>query len=290
MKVQEILDKTTQYFKEKGFITPRLDSELILSEALNLSRIELYLHHDRPFSHQELDRCRDLVRRRGLGEPVAYITGKKGFYKNDFFVKPGVLIPRPETESLVDETLNWSRQVNKEAINIIDLGSGSGCVGLSIVSEIPDSRLISVDVSMEAVETTRKNAENLGLESRVRVLNKDVDHLCAEDLDFLEKKVDVVVSNPPYIADESKDLEPFVKQYEPSLALFAGKDGLSCLKNWSQKAKEILNPGGFVCFEIGFDQKESVERIFLELGGFKEFKVGRDLAGRDRWISALKEE
>lgn len=102
--------------------------------------------------------------------------------------------------------------------------------------------------------------------------------------------MDVVVSNPPYIADESKDLEPFVKQYEPSLALFAGKDGLSCLKNWSQKAKEILNPGGFVCFEIGFDQKESVERIFLELGGFKEFKVGRDLAGRDRWISALKEE
>lgn len=290
MKIKEVLDRTTTFFKEKGFSTARLDSELLIAKALNLSRVDLYVQFERPFTEPELETCRDYVRRRGQGEPVAYIVGKKGFYKYDFLVEPGVLIPRPETEMIIDTVLEWAIDRKSDDLRIVDLGSGSGCIGLSLLKEFPASKLIAVDCSSKALEVTQKNAEQLGVSDRLLLLEKSASDITAEDMKDFLGKADIVVSNPPYIEKESEFIETAVKEFEPHEALFADNEGYEYIEKWSHVAESLLEDSGLWCFEIGADQGDRGLGIVSEIEGFTDCRLQRDLSGLDRIISATKKE
>lgn len=278
MTLKDVLEKTTLFFKNKNISSPRLDAELLLADALNISRMEIYLKFDAPLKEKELEKCREHVKRRSQGEPVAYILGYKGFYGEDFFVEPGVLIPRPETEFVVDELKDKFEK--EQTLKVIDLGCGSGCIGLSLKKLFQNSDVELVDVSEKAVSVSQKNANNLNLE--VSITHKDVDSL------ELEKEAyDIVVSNPPYIAKDDKDVCEHVREYEPHEALFAEDNGLYYLKSWSKKAHEALKPGGYLCMEMGYNQAKDLTEFLTKLN-FNEVKVVKDLAGFDRVIVAKK--
>lgn len=278
MTLKDVLDKTTLFFKNKNLPSPRLDAELLLADALKISRMEIYLKFDAPLKEHELELCRAHVKRRSQGEPVAYILGYKGFYGHDFYVEPGVLIPRPETEFVVDELK--SKFESEQKINIIDLGCGSGCIGISLKKLFKNANVELVDVSEEAAKLTTKNAEHLEVE--VKTIHQDV-----EELALNSEHYDIVVSNPPYIAKDDQDVCVNVKEYEPHKALFAEDDGYYFLKAWSKKAHTALKPGGYLCMEMGYNQADELKN-YLESLDFKNIEVIKDLASFDRVILAQK--
>lgn len=289
MQLKEVLQKTTAFFKEKGIASARLDTELLLARALNWDRIKLYMNYDYPLSAQELDACRALVRRRAQGEPVAYILGSRDFYKSTFHVEPGVLIPRPETESIVEEAVAWVRAQNLSAPAVIDFGCGSGCIGLSILKELPNARLLACDISDKAIEVSARNAEQLGVNERVQFRLGDVATLTQDEvLATFGKVADVIVANPPYIASADTAVEPGVRKFEPQEALFSGDNGLAHIRAWAHAAEIALRPGGFVMFEIGSDQGKSGEDAFACLPAFENIRVIKDLAQHDRFIRCTK--
>ncbi|MGZ3743121.1 MAG: peptide chain release factor N(5)-glutamine methyltransferase [Pseudobdellovibrionaceae bacterium] len=295
MKLKEILDKTTQFFKDKKIESPRLDAELLLAYGLNLQRIQLYLKFDQPLTEAELSICRELVRRRVQGEPVAYILGAKEFYGFNFKVNSAVLIPRPETEHLVEAALEWALEQDDYktyAYNIIDLGSGSGCIGLTLLKKLPQAKLIAVDVSEKALEVAKVNAKALEVADRVRFVNKDagdVNGVLAELKDFTNTgKIHILVSNPPYIAPEDKNVEENVKKFEPEIALFAEENGLKFLREWSQKYSPFLDTKAIALMEMGMSQGSAMKKHFENLRVFNKVDVIKDLAGLDRVIRGIK--
>lgn len=278
MTLKEVLDKTTLFFKNKNLPSPRLDAELLLSDALNLSRMEIYLKFDVPLKDKELEKCRDYVKRRSSGEPVAYILGYKGFYGHDFIVKPGVLIPRPETEFVVDELK--SKFSKEDPINIIDLGSGSGCIGISLKKIFKNSSVELVDISKTAIELSLENANKLEVEVSTTCEN-------VEELSLKPSYYDIVVSNPPYIANDDQDVCENVKKHEPHNALYAEDKGYYFLKSWSEKAHLALKPEGYLCMEMGYNQAEVLKQHLQQIG-FKNIEVIKDLSSFDRVILAQK--
>ncbi len=284
MKLKEVLDRTVQFFKDKKIETPRLDTEILLTEALGFkSRVDLYLKFDQPLKEEELAKSRDYVRRRIQGEPVAYIIGKKDFMGFTFKVGPSVLIPRPETELLVEQALAWIEAKQIQNPRILDLGSGSGCIGLSILKKIPEATLVSVDKSADAIETAKKNAEALEVSTRVEFLTGDV-----LSQNFPAAIFDVILANPPYIAENDPEVQPEVRKFEPSIALFAEHNGLYALKSWSEKAKPWLKTPGFMGFEMGWTQANQMKEHFTSLQVFDNVKVIKDLDGHDRHILGEK--
>lgn len=283
MKLKEVLDKSTQFFKDKKIDSPRLDAELLLAHGLKLQRIQLYLKFDQPLSDEELATCRELVRRRVQGEPVAYILENKEFYGLNFKVNSSVLIPRPETEHIVEEALKWIEQNPQDSYQILDLGCGSGCIGLTLLKKIPNSQLIAVDISEKALEVAKANAESLELSERVQFIQAD-----ASQLDRTLPKVDILVSNPPYIATDDKDVEENVKKFEPDIALFANENGLDFLHRWSTKYAPILNQKAIVLMEMGMSQGAEMKKHFQDLKVFSKVDVVKDLAGLDRVIRGEK--
>ncbi len=283
MLLGEILQKTTSFFKEKKIETARLDAELLIADALNLKRIDLYIKFEYPLTETEIQKCRDHVRRRAQQEPVAYILEKKDFFKESFKVKKGVLVPRPETEGLVEEALAWIQRNSLSAPYIADFGSGSGCVGLSILKEMSDQgRLVGVDASELAIENSRENGMKLELK------NFEFIKARIQDFDFGEKPFDVVVANPPYIAKEDSNIQEDVKKFEPHEALFAEDEGYKEIADWAQVAARILRPGGLVAFEIGATQAQKAKKIFADTGQFVLIRSEKDLAGLDRFVFAEK--
>ena len=278
MTVQEVLNRTQKFFKEKGIETARLDAELLLSHSLGWPRMNLYTKFDYPLGQEELSGCRELVRRRSQGEPVAYILEKKAFYNHDFYVNSNVLIPRPDTEVLVEKVLEELSSRKEEELHIADFGSGSGCIGLSLLKELPNSQLTAVDVSKEAIAVAQKNAENLELQERCHWLVKDVNLLGAKDM----KNIDVVVANPPYIDHSDSRLEEDVKNHEPELALFAEDQGMKEICSWTLKAQCLLSAGGLFFCETGDEQKDLVIAFLKENNLFEQTEFYQDLAGRDR--------
>ncbi len=284
MKLKEVLDRTVQFFKDKKIDTPRLDAEILLTEALGYkSRVDLYLKFDQPLSEVELNRSRDFVRRRTQGEPVAYIIGKKDFFGHSFQVNSDVLIPRPETELLVEEALNWQKTHQVSSPRILDLGCGTGCIGLSILEKIEDATLVSVDKSAGALQVARQNAEAMGLADRVEFIESDV-----MNLELKAGEFDIIVSNPPYIAEDDPEVQAEVKKFEPHMALFAPENGLSALLMWSQKARAWLKPSGFMGFEMGWTQGPKMKEHFTRLESFGTVRIVKDLAGMDRHIIGEK--
>jgi release factor glutamine methyltransferase len=291
MTIKEVLDKTTAFFRDKKIETPRLDAELLFSFGLKMDRIQIYMKFDQPLKDDELATLRELVRRRVQGEPVAYILGYREFFGEKFQVSPAVLIPRPESEHLVEEALAFAKK-HPEARTILDLGAGTGCVGLSILKKLPEARLVSVDVSAEALVIAKNNAESLGLTERVRFVHADASQsetILHSYKDFTgQATIDILVSNPPYIAEGDPSVEDGVKKFEPSLALYAKDDGLQLLKTWSRIYASHLSPQSICLMEMGMTQGAAMKDYYNGLGIFNESRVIKDLSGLDRIICGVK--
>lgn len=287
MMLKEILDKTTQFFKDKKIPSARLDAEILLSHGLKLkNRMDLYLKFDQPVGEAELSVCRELVRRRSLHEPVAYIVGSKGFYNHTFKVTPAVLIPRPETELLVEQAFEWLEKNNITKPNVLDLGCGSGCIGLSILAKYPEGQLTMVDISADALAVAKENAEQMKL-SNIRWKQADVGSVDFSD-QLKNEFFDLILANPPYIDIQDSRVEATVKNFEPQTALFAPDQGLQFLKNWSQKMLSHLKQTSMMGFEMGCDQGTEMKNWFQSFNTFADVKVVKDLSSLDRHIIGVK--
>lgn len=273
-----VLEKTTAYFKEKGIESPRLNAELLLCHLLKLKRLELYLKFDRPFADGELEQFRALVRKRGQRMPLQYVTGIAYFRCWEFAVGEGVLIPRPETEIVVDVAIKRSRESG--ARRILDFGAGSGAIAVSLVKEIENAEVIGLERSDAALWYARKNADKNGA---------DFNRLAwthAGTLDSSLGRFDLMVSNPPYIpSKEIPQLQPEVR-FEPTEALDGGPDGLDYYRMFATEVPRILNPGGRLVAEIGFGQQEAIKEIFESAGAWQNMAFHPDLAGIPRVLEA----
>jgi release factor glutamine methyltransferase len=274
--IRALLAATTPWLQKKGSTSARLDAELLLGHALSLSRIGLYMDLDRPLSDDELEACRALVKRRGAGEPVAYLTGQKGFFGLVLAVTKAVLIPRPETERLVELAL--ARLPTDDDGVVIDVGTGSGCIALALLSARKHLRVVATDTSAAALAVARDNAAALGLSDRLTLREGDLLGPCADVRD-----VRLVVSNPPYIVPGSPLLERAVAQFEPALALYGeGDDGLGHHRRLVAAAPALLGPDAAVMVEIGADQGTAA--VGLATAALPRVSIERDLDGHDRVV------
>ncbi len=274
--VRELLQLTIEFLLKKNIATPRLDAELLLSHALSMNRVSLYCSFDRPVSETETSVFRDMIRRRLAYEPVAYILGKKEFYGIEFRVNPSVLIPRPDTETLVEAALNWLK-ANKGA-KVFDIGTGSGAIAITLAIKNPFCSITAGDIAPGAIETAQENAKTHGVDHRV-------DFVTGELFAGQDGPYDLIVSNPPYISPDAKDtLAPDILDHEPGIALFAGNEGLGVIENIIEKASIRLNRGGALMMEIGHDQKEKIYNLVKDLGVFRKTHFENDLAGISRII------
>ena len=263
--VRELIALSSDYLADKGIDSARLNAERLLSDVLGLSRIELYLHSDRPVAGAELASYRELVRRRGLGEPLQTLIGTTGFYSREFKVETGVFIPRPETERLVERVCELLTPVNRRLVapRAVEVGSGSGVIAVSLAAELPALEIWATDVDPRAVELTRRNAERHGVDNRVHALAGD---LLAPVPARLRGHLDLLVSNPPYVrTDELPDL-PVEVQRDPRAALDGGPDGLDAYRALTAAASRWLAPGGWLALEIGADQGEAVSALLAAVG------------------------
>ena len=276
------LDWCTGYLADRGDEHPRRSAEWLLSAATDLSRVELYAFHDRPLTPEERTALRDAVRRRGAGEPLQYVTGEVAFRHLVVKVRPGVLIPRPETEVLVGEALTELAAV--ESPLVADPCTGSGVVALSLAQENPHAHVWASDLSDVAVAVAGENAERLGLADRVVVLGGD---LLAPLPPELSGRLDAVVSNPPYIPSAAlPSLPPEVIGFEPALALDGGPDGLDVFRRLARQSTEWLNSSGFLAVELDESRVRTAGDEALEW--YEEVRVVRDLADRDRVLIAKR--
>ena len=270
----EVLRLSAGYLSEHGSPTPRLDAELLVGHALGLSRIELYTNFDRPLDEPELAACRALLERRGRREPVAYILGRWGFHGLDLAVDGRVLVPRPETEVLVERCLALLEGV--QAPRFADVGTGSGAIALAVKSARPDASVTATDVSADALAVARENATALGLE--IELAETDL-------LAGVEGRFAVIASNPPYIGEaEMAALEPEVAEYEPRLATVAGPAGTEVLERLAAAAPAALEAGGSLVVECGAGQAEAVCGL-MAAAGAGETTAEPDLAGIDRVVT-----
>lgn len=284
MILQEVLNKTIHFFKEKKIETPRLDAELLISSALGMkNRVDLYVQFERPMKDPEIERCRDFVRRRSQGEPVAYILGNKGFFGNQFQVSPAVLIPRPETELLVEKAVEFIESNKIENPRILDLGTGTGCIGISLAKKFPTASVTLVEASKEAADIANANADQLGVRSQVKIVHQNVEN-CTFDSSFF----DVILSNPPYIASDDLNVDESVKKFEPHLALYSEDSGFQALKTWSKKSSGWLKPVGLMGFEFGATQGTEMKAYFESLNIFASVQIIKDYAGLDRHVLGVR--
>jgi release factor glutamine methyltransferase len=273
----EVLQKSAALFKQKGVDSPRLDAELIVGHVLGLDRVTLYLQHDRPLGEAELDRIRELVRRRGRREPLAYVLGHREFWSLDLLVREGVLVPRPDTETLVEAALGLLPE--GERLYVADVGTGSGAVALAIAKERPEVRVFATDVAGEALHLAKENATRHELTDRVAVLKGSL-------LDAIpaDRPIDLVVSNPPYIpTGDLDDLMPEVRDFEPRLALDGGADGLDVIRALIAAATRARRG---IAIEVGKGQAPAVAAL-LTGAGFRDVATRKDLAGIERVVTAL---
>lgn len=292
--IRKLLEWSTQYFQQKDIESARLDSELLLAHVLGLKRVQLYMQFDRPLNEAELQNFKTLLKRRSEREPLAYILGKKEFYSLEFDISPAVLIPRPETELLVENALKYfstspspqpSPSRGEGERKILDIGTGSGCIAVSLAKHLPEAQITAIDISPEALKIAKQNAEKHGVENQISF--HQADFLLPSSLFPLPSSFDLIVSNPPYIqSEEIPKLAPEL-QFEPRSALEGGIDGLDFYKVLLPWSLEHLNPEGRAFFEIGFDQAESLEKLATNTG-FQKINILKDYAGHPRVIQLTK--
>jgi len=273
MKTTQLLDLGSNILRSKKIISHRIDSEVILSYILKISREKLLIKEDK-VCNENIIKFRSLISRRLKQEPVAYIIARKEFRSEDFFVDRKSLIPRPETELLIDPIVKIFKNKN---LFFLDIGVGSGCIIFSILKELNHSKGIGIDICKKAVLNAKINLNRFNLKNRVKLLNKSVDQV-------LNKKFDLVVSNPPYIAKrEINRLANDIRKFEPKIALDGGNNGLDVIKKVIYKSKEILKLKGVLALEIGRGQYFSVARV-LEENDFRQIRTVKDYQNNIRCI------
>lgn len=276
--IKDLIEWCGAYFRDRALTdSPRLEAEILLAHVLGLRRLDLYLKFDQPLSPLELAAFKEVVKRRANHEPVAYITGKKEFFGREYFVDRTVLVPRPETELLVEKVLDClDRHPGDQIIQGLEVGVGSGCVAVSLLCENKNLKMTALDISDDALRVARMNAEKLGVSDRVDFIRMDI--LAEMPLGSF----DFMVSNPPYISsNEYEKLSPDITRHEPVTALVGGEDGLVFYRRLAEVAHHLINNGGFIACEIGEEQARSVGDIFSGQG-FLKTEIHKDLLGHDR--------
>jgi release factor glutamine methyltransferase len=283
MLVRDILNETARNFALAGIPSPRLDAEILLSFCLGCERLDFFKNPAVPINEKTLVSFQKLEARRLAWEPVAYITGRKEFWSFTLEVNNSVLIPRPDTEVLVEEALDVCTKLNFAEIKILDIGTGSGAIALALAYEIPLARLTATDVSAAALATARKNAQNLDLDSQVEFLQGSL-------FEPVDDFFYIIVANPPYIADEEYDRLPAgVKDYEPREALLAGVEGLDFYRKIIAQAPGHLKNNGWLLLEIGATQGTQTVDLLEAHGQYRDISIRNDYAGLPRVIKARRE-
>ena len=278
--VRRILEWTAGFLKQKGVESSRLEAELLLAHARQCQRIRLYTDIDSELTEAQRTQMRESVQRRAKREPLAYIIGTREFYGRSFEVGPGVLIPRPETETLVDVCLE--RIPKDQPRTVVEVGFGSGCIAITIARQRPLCRVVATDLSERAMEIATRNVQKLEVTDRVTLLAGDVLQPLLGGSVF-----DGLISNPPYIRDDERDsLQPEVAQHEPAEALFAGTDGLDIVRRIAADASKVLKPGAFIALELDPAQCETVASL-LKMSGFTLTSIRRDLSGNERIVEGI---
>tara|TARA_B100000989_G_scaffold112217_1_gene82357 strand:+ start:11953 stop:12795 length:843 start_codon:yes stop_codon:yes gene_type:complete len=279
MNIDIAIKQATLLLKKFDIKSPLLDSEILMSKAIQKDRKFIILNQNYEINKTSLNFFKSLISQRSLGMPISYLTKKKFFWKHEFNIDKDVLIPRPDTELIVQETLRLTK--NKKNIKILEIGSGSGCLILSILDERKDFTGIGIDISKKCVDMSKKNSLKIGLKKNIKFFKSNVDN-------FNYGKYDLIISNPPYINQyDLKYLEKDIINFEPKLALNGGQDGLSEIRKVIKKSSELIKIKGNLILEIGFDQKERVKRL-LNKKGFYINKIIKDLAKNDRCIICTK--
>jgi release factor glutamine methyltransferase len=282
--VAQVLERTAGYLRDHGSADPRLEAELLLAHTLGLSRLELYVHHDRRLSVAESERYKARARRRAAGEPVQYVLGEAAFRHLILRVTPDVLIPRPETERLVDEILEWIAGSGLAGPRLLDVGTGSGAIALACLQEIPGSTALGTDVSEAALRIAAANAEAAGLADRLDLRRGEL----FEPLEPHEV-FDVVAANLPYVSGaELRTLAREVRDFEPEAALLAGEGGTEVVERLVAQAPPRLRPGGLLVCEIAPSQAETLRRSVEATPGLRYIAGYRDHAGRERGFLATR--
>lgn len=279
--VGKVVRWATDDFRGRGIDSARLDAELLLAMVLGVERMRIIIEPERPLATDELAKYRELIRRRRAREPIAYLRGEREFYGRSFRVSSDVLIPRPDTETLVDVVLARSASRSMYA-RLLDLCTGSGCVAITIARERPNWHVTGVDLSEAALRVARDNAARLGAIWNVRWLVGDLSAPLGD-----KERFEVLTANPPYIPDaEVETLEPDVRAFEPRLALAGGPDGLVLTRRVVTDARRLLVPGGLLALEIMAGTSDAVAALVRE-AGFEDVAVARDYGGNDRVVSAV---
>ena len=285
--IQEVLKKAVDQFQTKNINTPLLDAEVLLCHVLGVERWHLYVNRNRMLSAEQQQGYEGLLEKRMQGIPVQYLTHRQEFMGLDFYVEEGVLIPRPDTEILVEKVLDWVKihGKDKEQIRIADIGTGSGAITVSLAKYIPKAFVYSVDISEQAQSIGKKNARSLGTDERIRFLLGDLLKPLGEQ--GLENQLDILVSNPPYIpSEEIETLQIEVAQYEPRLALDGGKDGLDFYRRLVEGGHGFIKDGGLIALEVGHNQAEAVKKLMERQDFYADIEKIRDLSGIERVVAA----
>ena len=273
--------------KEAQIKTFRLDVDILLSHVINRTRDFVFTYPEHIVSHQNMNLFKQLVLRRENREPIHYILSYREFWSLDFFVDRNVLIPRPETEHLVDRFLDLARDLKSKqsSLDVLDIGVGSGNITISILKELPWANVTAIDISVDALKVAKRNAKHHNVLSRVNFCEGDL----FPDKGLFPNQFDFILSNPPYIAAGLfKNLEPEITHFEPKVALISGQSGLEVYERLITGTLSRLKPGGFLILEIGDDQLELVKKLVEESGGFDDFFCACDYAGSPRTISARR--
>ncbi len=279
LTVLEIIKRTTDFFEKRGVESPRLNAELLIGHALGLKRMQLYIQFERPLAEAELETIRPLVKRRGNREPLQYLIGETDFGGLKLKVDRRALIPRPETELLLELL---SPRLAVAPASILDLGTGSGAIALALAKVYPDAAVTAVDKSEEALALARENSETTALTGRVRFICSDWFSALA-----LGEKFQLIVANPPYLSDEEMNAaEPEVKAFEPRMALSAGSNGAAALEHIIAGARPFLDAGGVLACETGIAQHGALQALANQAGYLRTESL-RDLTGRDRFLLAF---
>ena len=279
MKLKLAIEEVFNELKKSNIKSALLDSEILISQAINKNREFVLLNSNLKITQKEYFNLQKLVYERKKGKPISYLTGQKFFWKYNFKINDHVLIPRPDTEVVVETILNAFKEKNR--INFLEVGVGSGCILLSILKEKKNFRATGIDISSQAIRVCNINAYRLGVKNRVKLFKSDIDK-------FSKGKYDLIISNPPYIKKlDLKYLEKDIINFEPKIALDGGLDGISEIRKIIKKSSELIKKGGKLVLEIAFDQKKEVKQLLIN-NGFYINSVVKDYGKNDRCIISTK--
>jgi len=282
--ISKLIQISADFFSQKNIGNPKLDAELLLAHVLGLRRIDLYLKHDLPLSQAEISNYRKVVKRRSLREPLQYIIGSQEFYSIPFFVSPDVLIPRPETEVLVERVIMRAKEM-LSPLSILDLCTGSGIIAVILEKELPKNRISASDISGNAIGIAVKNAHTISNDTKICFFEGDL----FKALPYNMPPFNIVVSNPPYVSSEEyKQLQPEVSKYEPKIALHGGKSGMDIIMNIIMNAHNHVVSGGILMLEMAPGQIDPAVSLLKSLKFWKDICCFKDYSGKVRFLEAFR--